>query len=243
MPTFAPPSGDLPAWLQQGNTGQLQSLLGQLPQLFNTKGLNTSYQNAISGEMNQGRALAAAGSRQYANRAAQTGASGLGAGFAAGQALLPYFDQRNSMLSDLEKQKLLARTQQAQLSGDLAGRIGQLQQMRQGMISDYSTAQQKLQQESTQFDTTNTERQREFNTTSGQQQQGLNLDALKLAMQVPRQHYQWNEDQFGKPEGPGAADAKQGYQNQQNYWGQIQQKLGFNAPRPGPQFQGTGPFF
>ncbi len=235
MASFAPPSGDLPDWLQQGNTGQLQQFLGQLPALFNTKGLNTSYQNAISSEMNQGRALAAAGSRQYANRAAQTGASGLGAGFAAGQALLPYFDQRNSMLSDLEKQKLMARTQQAQLTGDLAGRIAQLQQMRQGMISDYSTAQQKLQQEGGQFDTTQEERQREFNTTSGLQQQGMNLDALKLAMSVPRQHYTWNTDQSGHPSTPFDEQQAGAFGQQQNYFNTLRNKIG-NASNVGNFF-------
>jgi hypothetical protein len=235
MASFAAPSSDLPSWLQQGNTAQLQQVLSSLPALFNTKGLTNRYNGAISSELAQGQALASAGARQYANRAAQVGASGLGAGFAQGQAMLPYFNQRNDMLTDLEKQKALARSQQGQLASDLAGRIGQLQQMRQATISDYSSGQQKLQQEASQFDTSQSEREREFNTTAGMQQQSQNLDAMKLAMSLPRQRYEWNTGMNGQPLTANDRQQQQGFSQQQNYFGQLRSALGRTA--------GVGTFF
>lgn len=218
-------SSDIPSWLQSDNTGQMQALLARLPKLFSTKALTNRTNAAINTQIGMGQAMSSAAGRQYANRAAQVGASGMGAGFAMGQAMLPYFGQRNEMLSDLEKQKAIARQQQGQLSSDLAGRIGQLQAMRQSNISEYSTAQQRMQQEGDQFTASQSERSREFDVSAGMQQQGMNLDRMKLAMSMPRQRYQWNTNNAGTPIDANDRRQAQGYDNQQAYFANLRNSL------------------
>lgn len=140
-----------PSFLGGSNIGGLQRLQGQLPGLFNTKPLEQSYQNLASSNLDTGRALAAAAGASYSNRAAQSGASRQGAGFAAAQAMLPIYGQNNQLMADFATKKLQAQTGQAGAGIDLSSTMAKLLAARQGMLADYSLGSQRLAQGNQQF--------------------------------------------------------------------------------------------
>lgn len=230
------PSGQIPSSLQGSPWKPLQQQQNQLAGLFDTSGLQSAYQNQASGNLDQGRALAAAAASSYTNRAAQSGASSLGAGFARGQAMLPIYQQNNALMSDFASKQLQAKTSQGQIGSDIAGRIGQLQSARQSMLSDYMQGQQRLQQgnqqfnadldyrnralaqNQTQFAGSQNEKGREFDVNAGQQGQMNRLRALQLAMQMPRQNYSWNTNWAGGPINQSDATAMQNFGQQNQFF-------------------------
>lgn len=182
------PSGTLPSFLQ-GNPWQAsQSYLNQLPGQFNTSGLQKSYQQQEAGNLSQGSALAAAAANQYVQRAHQSGASTLGAGFAQASAMLPIYQQNAEMNSDLQNKLLQYHTQQAQIGAGLSSDIGRQQGQYQSTLADYLMGQQKLQQQQSQFGQSfGLSQQTEANTRSFQQGQ-LKNQAAQLALQYGPQN-------------------------------------------------------
>lgn len=157
-----------PSFLSGSNIGNLQRLQGTLPSLFNTKPLEQAYGNMASSNLDTGRALAAAAGASYSNRAAQSGASRQGAGFASAQAMLPIYGQNNQLMADLATKKLQAQTGQAGAGIDIAGTIGKLLAARQGLLADYSLGSQRLAQGNQQFNSDLGFRNRQVNLQSSQ---------------------------------------------------------------------------
>lgn len=177
----------LPSYLQQNTAASAQNYMRQLPGLFNTSGLTSAYNNQISTNFDQGRALAAAAANQYTQRAQQEGGSTLGAGFAQAGAMLPVYAQNASLQSDLANKQLQYRGQQATLGAGLAGDIGRLQSAQQGTWSDYLLNQQRLQQQQQQFYGTMGLQQQQLNQTAKQQAAQNGLQGAALALQyAPR---------------------------------------------------------
>lgn len=215
------PATTAPSYLQNSNVGQLQGLYGQLSGLFDTSQMTSDANNAIQGNYNQGRALAAAAGRAYVNRAQQSGASTLGAGFAEGQAMLPIYNQRTQATADLSNRQLQYHTAQAGAQSAVAGQIGQLQQAHAATLADYFANQQKmglqnqqfnldlgyrqnvLAQDQSQFSSRLGEQSREFNVGQSNQQNSQNaalrLQALGMALKMPQQSYGWSTTATGVP--------------------------------------------
>lgn len=243
MTATAPTGFQTPSFLQGGSWNGLNKLQGQIPGLFDTSALQTSYQNQAGSNMDQGRALAAAAGAAYQNRAQQSGASQQGSGFAMGQAMLPIYAQNNSLMSDLATKQLQARTAQAGVQSDIAGRIGQLQSARQGQLSDLYGNWQRLQQNKSQFNqdlgfrnkemaqnqmqfgASQREKSREFDVQAGQQSQMNRLQALGLAMKLPRQSYSYHTNLFGNPINGADASAMQGSARQNDFYSGLQNQL------------------
>ncbi len=146
------PSANIPGFLSGPNPWRAAAQYAQqLPALFDTSAQRQNVENQISGNFDSGRSAAAAAASRYANTASQSGGSSQGAGFAAGQAMLPFYRQANDARAQFGQLDLQARGQQAGIGADLARSIGQLQQQRQGMLSDYFQGQQRLNQGNNQF--------------------------------------------------------------------------------------------
>lgn len=237
----------LPGFLQPTYTGALQKLQTSLPGFFDTSGIEKAYGNQASSNLDQGRALAAAAGAGYANRAQQSGASSLGAGFAQAQAMLPIYGQNNALMSDLATKQLQARTGQAGAGIDISKAMAQLLATRQGLISDYTLGSRRLGQQQIQFGQELAQRNQQFNQDLGFRNQQLSqqgsqfeqnlgfqqqnagtenrLKALQLAIGMPRQSYSWNTNNAGMPiSGTDAASAN-AFGRQQNFYGGIQNSL------------------
>lgn len=177
----------IPSYLQQNTAAAPQSYMAQLPGLFNTSGLTSSYNNQISTNFDQGRALAAAAANQYTTRAQQEGGSTLGAGFAQAGAMLPVYAQNAALQSDLANKQLQYRGQQATIGAGLAGDIGKLQSQQQSTYSDYLMNQQRLAQQQQQFNADLGFRNQQLAATQQQQAAQNRLQGSALALQyAPR---------------------------------------------------------
>lgn len=237
------PSFSVPNFMQGKPWQPAQQFAGQVPGLFDTTQMMQRGQDAITSQLAQARAAAASASAQYVNRAQQSGASGLGAGFAQGQAMLGAYNSANQAYSDLAGRQLQAKMAQGNLQGELYGRIGQLMGARQGQIGDLYTGFQNraqnqsqfnsdldyrnrsLAQNQSQFDASLSERKNEFGVTSGQSGMQNRLAALALAMKAPRQSFSWHTNASGNPMGDADATAMQGYGRQQDFYGNLQNQL------------------
>lgn len=230
MATSLAPSGTLPSFLQ-GNPWQAsQSYLNQLPGQFNTSGLQKSYQQQEAGNLSQGSALAAAAANQYVQRARQSGASTLGAGFAQASAMLPIYQQNAEMNSDLQNKLLQYHTQQAQIGAGLSGDIGRLQGQYQGTLADYFLSQQRLQQQQNQFGQTLGLQQQQTNQQGAYQQGQLRNQAAQIGLQyAPRPAGAYATNLYGSPMTGADARSMQGIQQNQNYLQGILGSLGYGG--------------
>lgn len=170
----------IPSYLQQNTAAAPQSYMAQLPGLFNTSGLTSSYNNQISTNFDQGRALAAAAANQYTTRAQQEGGSTLGAGFAQAGAMLPVYAQNAALQSDLANKQLQYRGQQATIGAGLAGDIGKLQSQQQSTYSDYLMNQQRLNQQQQQYLGQFSQNEQQFRQTAAEKAREFNLQLSAL---------------------------------------------------------------
>lgn len=180
------PSG-LPSYLQQNTAATSQGYLAQLPGMFNTSNLQSAYGNQEQANWDSGSALAAAAANQYVQRANQSGASTLGAGFAQASAMLPVYQQNAAMQSDLANKQLQYKAQQATIGAGLSGDIGRLQSQQQSTWSDYLLNQQKLQQQNQQFNLNLGLQRQQLGDTFSNQQAQTRMQGSALALQyAPR---------------------------------------------------------
>lgn len=238
------PSGTLPSFLQNNPSSAPQNYLAKLPGMFNTTGLRNSYQQEEAQNLNQGSAIAAAAANQYVQRARQSGASTLGAGFAQASAMLPVYQQNAAMNSDLQSKLLQYRSAQAGIGAGLSGDIGRLQGQQQSTLADYYLSQQRLQQSQSQFGQNFGLQQQQLAQQTANQRGQLNNQAAQLALQyAPRGSGLYSVDNQGRPLDQANALALQRSQGQQDYLTHILSGLGYSgqaatptaqSPLPGP---------
>lgn len=142
-----------PSYLNGPNTGELQAAYRSIPRAFNTSGVEQSYQNQMGMNLSQAKSTTDAMARAAENRAFQGGGK-VGASFAAADAMLPYFQQNQSMLGDLEDYKLRAAQSRLAAQTSIAGSLAGLRQGQQGMQMQYDIAGQNRAQQGGQFDRT-----------------------------------------------------------------------------------------
>lgn len=215
----------LPPYLQNNPSAASQGYLAHLPAMFNTGGLKSAYQQQSQQDYNQGSALAAAAANQYTQRANQTGASNLGAGFAQASAMIPVYGQQADLMGEYQKQRLSYLGQQAQIGAGLTGDIGRQQGQYQANLADYLTNQQKMQQQQSQFGQTFGLEQQRL-AQQGQQFNATNrLDALQLALRAPGQSFSYATNAQGQPNTANDARALQGAQAQNQYYQNLRGRL------------------
>jgi hypothetical protein len=188
-----------PPYLQSQPWQTSQNYLNGLGSMFSTRGIANDTQALNQQTWNSGSAIAAAAANQYRQRALQTGASSLGAGFAQASAMLPLYGQIAQNNLDLGKLRLQSQAQQAQIGASLAGDIGREQGQYQSTLADYFLNQQKLAQQQSQFGQTLGLQQQQLAAQTANQQQQNKLLALSLASKLPAVSGGYYTDNMGNP--------------------------------------------
>jgi hypothetical protein len=147
------PATAFPSYLNGPNTGELQAAYRSIPGAFNTSGVQQTYQNQMGMNLAQGKSTTDAMARAAENRAFQGGGK-VGASFAAADAMLPYFQQNQSMLGDLEDYKLRAAQSRLAAQTGIGNSLAGFRQGNQGMRMQYDLAGQAREQQGGQFDRT-----------------------------------------------------------------------------------------
>lgn len=137
--------GDFPSWLQGNGTAPLTQLQGELGKFYNFAPIRKTATRSIDSNFNMARTAAAAAATGAQNRAAQQGGA-VGADFARAGALTPLFNQKNQMNTQLAQIQAAMRQAQAQQRGTIAGQLTSAELQHQGILSDYTTREQALQQ-------------------------------------------------------------------------------------------------
>lgn len=139
-----PSNVKLPNWLTDQSSSQgLQNFQTQLPQLFDTSGLQQASQAYNQSFANRAEMGFDAQSRAAQNRAMLSGGR-VGSSFAKGGLMLGL--QQNTNQNNLDYARLAASmmAQRAGLQGQTAGQLADYGQRRQGMLSDFTQGQQRL---------------------------------------------------------------------------------------------------
>lgn len=147
------PATQFPSYLNQNQTGALQQTYRQIPKAFDTSGVESAYNNQMGMNLAQGKATTGAMGRAAESRAFQSGGK-VGASFAAADALLPYFQQNQSMMGDLADYKLRAAQNRIQAQGQIGGQLAGFGYQGAGQKLQYDLAGQERQQQGGQFDKT-----------------------------------------------------------------------------------------
>lgn len=135
----------IPDWMgRTADTSALTQFQGQIPGLFNTKPMMQAARTASAGMVDAGRASANAGATAYANRQMQAGGTAAGAGFAAAQSMLPYYQQQREGMAQAQQAKAGIRANQAGVMGNVASDIARLSAAQRGMMSQHSLGQQNV---------------------------------------------------------------------------------------------------
>lgn len=161
-----------PSYLtQQPQQRELQQAWGQIPGAFNTSGVEQSYQNQMGMNLAQAKTTTGAMARAAEGRAFQSGGK-VGASFAAGDAMLPYFQQNQQQMGDLADYKLRAAQSRIQAMGNIGGMLANNRQQQQGMLSGYDTAAQVRAQQGGQFDANLAQQAAQFRANNALQLRG-----------------------------------------------------------------------
>lgn len=195
---------DMPDWLTQDNSADLRTFQSQIPGLFDMSATRNAYNGAMDSQYSQGMAGANAAGTAYTNRAMQVGASGMGGGFATGQAMLGVNNQRAQMMKELAALQNQSNQAQAGAMGTAAGDLSRLAAQRTSQIADWTQSQKanqlelsKLQQQQGQFSATLNENARQFTLSQAQQDKqntaGMAMNKEQFAASQAR-----GKDEFGR---------------------------------------------
>lgn len=152
---FAGPSSvQLPSWMNtnpDANLGELIQSYQGVGEAFDPTEQVKARNDAIGYTIGAGTQAATNAATEYSNRAAQSGASGLGAGVVKAQAMMPVY----ARATDLKTQAadVAAKTKQEGLSlaSQIASTIGNLRTGYLKSLADYSTQQQQMMNQTSQF--------------------------------------------------------------------------------------------
>lgn len=140
-----------PSYLQnQPQVGELQQAYRSIPGAFDTSGYESNVRNMSAMDLAQGKASVGAMARAAENRATQGGGK-VQSSFAAGSALLPYFQQQQSQMADLQDYKLRAAQSALAARTSIGGALAGYRQGAQGNMLNYDLAGQARQQQGGQF--------------------------------------------------------------------------------------------
>jgi hypothetical protein len=126
------PSADkyeLPSWLSPNPNDQLGELIdsyGKIPAAYDTTNQVAANNRSIAYNTSAGTQMANNAATEYSNRAAQSGASGLGAGVVKAQSMMPVLAMNTKVRADSANIAAKASQEAATLASQVAGTIGQL---------------------------------------------------------------------------------------------------------------------
>lgn len=137
---------ELPSWLSKtgGDIHELTDTYSRIGSAFDPTGQVKARNDAISYNTSAGTQAANNAATEYSARAAQSGASTLGAGAVKAQAMMPVFSQNAQLKTDAADVAAKAHQQGVALAGQIAGTIGELRSSYLSMMTGYAQGQQKL---------------------------------------------------------------------------------------------------
>lgn len=195
----------LPSWMSTNPDQNLSELLQSYAGVgaaFDPSGQVQARNDAIGYNTAAGGQAANNAATEYANRAAQSGGSSLGAGVVKAQAMLPVMQQNAALKTDAADVAAKSHKEAATLSSQIASTIGQLRNSYLQSLTGYATDQQRMQLQSGQFNAGMAWDREKFNYEKEQ-------DTLLSAEREKQQTLQ-------------AAKAYQGYMGLQPTMGQFQ---------------------
>lgn len=137
----------MPSWLStnpNANLSELTSVYAAIPAAFDPTAQVAARNNAIGYNTSAGNQAANNAGTQYANQAAQSGASGLGAGTVRAQNLMPVLQQNAALKTDAADVAAKSYQAAATLASQVAGTIGQLRTSYLQTLTGYAQGQQQL---------------------------------------------------------------------------------------------------
>lgn len=172
-------SVELPDWLKGSADSQLAELMqtyGDINTAFDPTGQVQARNDAIGYNTSAGSQAANNAATEFSNRAAQSGASQLGAGVVKAQAMLPVLSSNAQLRTQAADVAAKAHQDAVGLAAQVANTIGNLRQSYLQTLTGYATGQQQMQLQNSQFNAGQAQNQSQF-------QQGLNLDQQKFNYQ------------------------------------------------------------
>lgn len=169
----------MPDWLNQNPDSQLGELLqtyGGIGSNFDPTGQVQARNDAIGYNTSAGTQAANNAATEYSNRAAQSGASQLGAGVVKAQAMLPVLSQNASLKTQAADVAAKAHQDAAGLAAQIASTIGNLRTSYLSTLTGYAQGQQQMQTQNSQF-----------NASLGMDQQRLNFEREQTYQQQQAQ--------------------------------------------------------
>lgn len=149
----------------QPQTGMLQQTYRQIPGAFDTSGYESNVRNMAAMNLAQAKSSTATMGRAAENRAFQAGGK-VGASFAAGDAMLPYYRQNEQTMADLADYKLRAAQSRIQAQAGIGGQIAGYGLQNSGQLMNYDLAGQNREQQGGQFSKTLAQQAAEFNANN-----------------------------------------------------------------------------
>jgi hypothetical protein len=138
---------EMPSWLSKNadsNMGELLKSYAGIGAAFDPTGQVNARNDAIAYNSSAGGQAANNAATEYSNRAAQSGASGLGAGVVKAQAMMPVLAQNAALKTDAADVAAKAHQEGATLAANIANTIGQLRTSYLSTLTGYATGQQQL---------------------------------------------------------------------------------------------------
>lgn len=138
---------EMPSWLStdpSGSIGELMQSYAGIPAAFDPSGQVAARNAAIGYNTSAGTQAANNAATEYSNRAAQSGASGLGAGAVKAQAMMPVLSQNAKLKTEAADVAAKAHQDAASLASQIAGTIGQLRTSYLSTLTGYAQGQQQL---------------------------------------------------------------------------------------------------
>lgn len=185
----------MPSWMSTDpnqNLGELIQSYAGVGAAFDPSGQVQTRNDAIGYNTSQGGQAANNAATEYSARAAQSGASQLGAGVVKAQAMLPVMQQNAALKTDAADVAAKSHQQAAGLASQIASTIGQLRTSYLNSLTGYATDQQRLQQQQGQFNANFGLDQQKFNYQRQQDQQARadEQSRQQLALQLGQQQSQ-----------------------------------------------------
>lgn len=138
---------EMPDWLSTNaddNLGELLDTYAKIPGAFDPSGQVKARNDAIAYNTTSGGQAANNAATEFSNRAAQSGASQLGAGVVKAQAMMPVLAQNAALKTDAADVAAKSHQQAATLASQIAGTIGELRQGYLATLTGYAQGQQNF---------------------------------------------------------------------------------------------------
>lgn len=226
----------LPSWLSNNynsQMGELTNTYAGIGAAFDPTAQVAARQNAAAYNLSAGTSAANNAATEYANRAAQSGGSSLGAGAVKAQAMMPVLSQNAALKTDAADVAAKSHADAISLASQVAATMANLRTSYLQTLTGYTQGQQQLDLQNRQL------QQQQVGQIQGNQlgyaQLAAQVQAQQAAQKLAQQQFQQQTaaSSLGpKPSGmymtdnSGRVTGGQNYYNQLQAWNTAQQSLG-----------------